>query len=108
MCQLKSFNSSTTPRASFSFAWPIKPIYLNTPTNPTDSFAHSTNSTRSTRANQTISPLAKARTDNSQADIFPQDIAIDMNVEEKPDDLMDVIAKFEKMKIVDDMDWEAI
>ena len=31
-----------------------------------------------------------------------------MNVEEKSDDLMDLIAKFEKMEIVDKMDWEAL
>ena len=104
MCQSKSFNASATPRASFSFTWPTNSIYLNTPTNPTDS----NSICFSTRNNPIISPSNKYRTDSRQADIFPQDIAIDMNIEEKSNNLMDVIAKFEKMEIVDEMDWEAI
>ena len=38
----------------------------------------------------------KPRNDNHQAGTFPQDIANDMNIEEKSDDLMDLIAKLEK------------
>ena len=102
MCQSKSFNASATPRDSLSFAWPTNPIFLYRPTNPTDSFSF-VQSTNSTHFNTRNSPTIKARTDNRQTNIFPQDIVIDMNVE-KSDDLMDVITKFEKIEIVDDMD----
>jgi len=105
------FNASTTPMAFSSFAWPNNAMYLSTAINSiaSSSFAQPTNSTRfSTRASPTIPSLIKARTEHRQADIYPQDTAIDMSSEEKSDDLMDLIAKFEKIEIVDEMDWEAI
>ena len=95
MCQSKSFNASTTPMATFSFVWPNNAMYLSTATNSiaSSSFTQPTNSTRfSTRT------IIKARTEHRQVDIHPPDIAIDMVLEEKSDDLMDLIANFEKWK----------
>ena len=111
LCQSKFFNSSTTPMASSSFAWPNNAMYLSTATNPiaSSSFMQPINSIPfSTGTSPTISSLIKARTEHHQADIYPQDIAIDMSLEEKSDDLIDLIAKFEKIEIVGEMDWKAI
>ena len=91
MCQSKFSNASATSMASSSFVGPMNPIYLNTATN---SFS--------------FTSFIKSRTDSRQAATFPQDIIIDMNLEEESDNLMDLIAKFEKMEIVDEMDWEGI
>ena len=110
MCQSKSFNASATLMAS-SFVWPTNTMYLNTATNSIapSFYTQSANSTDlSTCTSPTISSPIKARTENRQADIYPQDIAIDLTLEEKSDDLMDLIAKFEKIEIVDEMDWKAI
>ena len=85
-------------------------MYLSTVINSIASsfFTQPTNSTRfSTHISPTIPSLIKASTEHRQADIYPQDIAIDMSLEEKSDDLIDLIAKFESMQIVDEIDWDA-
>ena len=131
MCQSKFSNSFATSVVS-SFTKPTNPIYLSTATDSltSSSFTQSTYLTRfSMRASPTPSSSIKARTENfekletmdemdweaikartniHEADNFPQDIAIDMNLEKKADDLMDVIAKFGKMELVDDMDWKPL
>jgi len=107
MCQSKFSNASATSMVS-SFTEPTNLIYLNTATNSMTSafLTQSTNSTRFSHTSPTISSSIKDKTENRQADI--QDADIDMNLEEKSDDLMDLIAKFEKLEIMDEMDWEAI
>ena len=70
-------------------------MLLNTITNAmvSSSLAQS-NSARFSTSPIISPPVLKARVEKRQADVYPQDIAIDMDLEEESDDLMDVIAKF--------------
>ena len=63
-----------------------------------------------TPATRTAFPFINFSRASRKAEVFPQDIAIDMEVEEeKLDDIMkDIISKLQKIELTDDMDWEEI
>ena len=110
MYQPAFFNTFTTPiGSSFTLSKPTNSTRSSVRTNPMASF----NSFSTTHYNILTSPIisspfVKAIIENRQADVFPQAIAIDMEIEGKSNDLMDVIVKFKRMEIVDEIDWEVL
>ena len=59
---------------------------------------------------RTASPSIDISRASRKVEVFPQDIDIDMEVEEeKSDDIMkEIIYKLQKMELTDDMDWKEI